>query len=137
MTVHNYRPRQFHRTSIGENPSSGYRDMGSASLAAACPAARSPTRPPARTVTTIPLQPGGLRGKNYIGVASFQRKANRKNLGNIQNINDKKETNGKSQFAIPHIYNNCCLKDKPKSGPSYRKQMVQLRPQALQGESVA
>ena len=30
--------------------------MGSASLAAA--------RPTARTVTTIPLQPGGLRGKN-------------------------------------------------------------------------
>ena len=56
MTVHNYRPRQFHRTLNGENPSSGYRDMGSASLAAACP--------PARTVTTIPLQPGGLRGKN-------------------------------------------------------------------------
>ena len=25
-----------------------------------------PTRPPARTVTTIPLQPGGLRGKNEI-----------------------------------------------------------------------
>ena len=59
MTVHNYRPRQFHRTSNGENPSRGYRDMGSASLAAARPAAR----PPARTVTTIPLQPGGLRGK--------------------------------------------------------------------------
>ena len=59
MTVHNYRPRQFHRTSNGENPSSGYRDMGSASLAAARPTAR----PPARTVTTIPLQPGGLRGK--------------------------------------------------------------------------
>ena len=59
MTVHNYRPRQFHRTSNGENPSSGYRDMGSASLAAARPAAR----PPARTVTTIPLQPEGLRGK--------------------------------------------------------------------------
>ena len=58
MTVHNYRPRQFHRTWNGENPSSGYRDMGSASLAAA--------RPPARTVTTIPLQPGGLRGKNAI-----------------------------------------------------------------------
>ena len=34
--------------------------MGSASLAAARPTAR----PPARTVTTIPLQPGGLRGKN-------------------------------------------------------------------------
>ena len=60
MTVHNYRPRQFHRTSNGENPSCGYRDMGSASLAAA----RPPARPPARTVTTIPLQPGGLRGKN-------------------------------------------------------------------------
>ena len=59
MTVHNYRPRQFHRTSNGENPSSGYRDMGSASLAAA----RPPGRPPARTVTTIPLQPEGLRGK--------------------------------------------------------------------------
>ena len=37
MKVHNYRPRQFHRTSNGENPSSGYRDMGSASLAAARP----------------------------------------------------------------------------------------------------
>ena len=57
MTVHNYRPRQFHKTSNGENPSSSYRDMGSASLAAA--------RPPARTLTTIPLQPGGLRGKNW------------------------------------------------------------------------
>ena len=61
MTVHNYRPRQFHRTSNGENPLRGYRDMGSASLAAG--------RPPARTVTTIPLQPGGLRGKN--GYASY------------------------------------------------------------------
>ena len=40
ITVHNYRPRQFHRTSNGENPSSGYRDMGSASLAAARPTAR-------------------------------------------------------------------------------------------------
>ena len=66
MTVHNYRPRQFHRTSNGENPSSGYRDMGSASLAAARPTARPPARPPARTVTTIPLQPGGLRGKKVI-----------------------------------------------------------------------
>ena len=64
MTVHTYRPRQFHRTSNGENPSSGYRDMGSASLAAARPAAR----PPARTVTTISLQPGGLRGnKKFFG----------------------------------------------------------------------
>ena len=55
MTVHNYRHRQFHRTSNGENLSSGYWDMGSTSLAA--------TRPPGRTVTTIPLQPEGLRGK--------------------------------------------------------------------------
>ena len=39
MTVHNYRPRKFHRTSNGENPSSSYRDMGSTSLAAARPAA--------------------------------------------------------------------------------------------------
>ena len=46
MTVHNYRPRQFHRSLNGENPSSGYRDMGSASLAAARPAARPPARPP-------------------------------------------------------------------------------------------
>ena len=38
LTVHTYKPRQFHRTSNGENPSNGYRDMGSASLAAARPA---------------------------------------------------------------------------------------------------
>ena len=37
ITVHNYRPRQFHRTLNGENPSNGYRDMGSTSLAAARP----------------------------------------------------------------------------------------------------
>ena len=42
MTVHNYRPRHFHKTSNGENPPSGYRDMGSPSLAAACPPARPP-----------------------------------------------------------------------------------------------
>ena len=71
MTVHNYRPRQFYRTSNGENPSSGYRDMGSASLAAARPAARPPARPAARTVTTIPLQPGGLRGKNGYDCEKF------------------------------------------------------------------
>ena len=48
MTVHNYRSRQFHRTSNGENPSSGYRDMGSASLAAARPTAGLPVPPSAR-----------------------------------------------------------------------------------------
>ena len=42
MAVHSYRPRQFHRTSNGENPLSGYRDMGSTSLAAARPPARPP-----------------------------------------------------------------------------------------------
>ena len=47
MTVHNYRPRQFHRTSNGEHPSSGYRYMGSASLAAARPDHDDNT-PPAR-----------------------------------------------------------------------------------------
>ena len=67
MTVVNYRPRQFHRTLSGENPSSGYRDMGSASLAAARPpdhlTASPPAHPPDRTVPIIPFQPGGLRGK--------------------------------------------------------------------------
>ena len=36
--------------------------MGSANLAAARPAAHPP---PTRTVTTIPLQSGGLRGKKW------------------------------------------------------------------------
>ena len=40
--MHNYRPRQFHKTWNGENPSSGCNDMVSANLAAACPAARPP-----------------------------------------------------------------------------------------------
>ena len=43
-------------------PSSGYRDMGSARLAAT----RLDARPPARTGTTIPLQPRGLWGKIYL-----------------------------------------------------------------------
>ena len=47
LTVHTYKPRQFHRTSNGENPSNGYRDMGSASLAAARPD-RDDNTPPAR-----------------------------------------------------------------------------------------
>ena len=46
MTVHNYRTGQFHRTSNGENLSSGYRDMGSASLAANRLPACLPARPP-------------------------------------------------------------------------------------------
>ena len=57
MTVHNYRPRQFHRTSNGENPSSGYRDMGSASLAAARPPARPPE--PWRQYPSSPKGPSG------------------------------------------------------------------------------
>ena len=55
MTVHNYRPRQFHRTSNRENPSSGYRDMGSTSLAAARPTAH----PPARQSARPPARPPG------------------------------------------------------------------------------
>ena len=65
MTLHNYRFRQFHRTSSEENSSSGYREMGSgyremgsANLAAARPAAG----PPTQAMATIPLQPGRLRG---------------------------------------------------------------------------
>ena len=58
MTVHNYRPRQFHRTSNGENPSSGYTKIW-------VPQVWQPlAHPLARTVMTIPLQPG-LRGKNW------------------------------------------------------------------------
>ena len=30
LMLHNYRSRQFHRTSNGINPSSGFKDMGSA-----------------------------------------------------------------------------------------------------------
>ena len=29
LVLHNYRSRQFHRTSNGTNPSSGFKDMGS------------------------------------------------------------------------------------------------------------
>ena len=113
MTLHNYRTRQVHETLNGVNPSSSVRDMRSASLDPICgkfdkflaPAQahmgkmgkwpwqctttgidnstelrmekihqavteiwvpqlwQPPARPPARTVTTIPLQPEGLRGK--------------------------------------------------------------------------
>ena len=48
MTVHNNdhdSAQQFHRTSNGENLSSGYRDMGSANLAAAHVTARPPANP--------------------------------------------------------------------------------------------
>ena len=57
MTLHKFRSRQVHRTSNGVNPSNGFRVMGSA---------RSAARPPARIVMTIPLQPGGLRGKKSL-----------------------------------------------------------------------
>ena len=57
MTVHNYRPRQFHRTSNGENPSRGYRDMGSAF------GSRPPTRPPGPW-RQYPSSPEGWGVKN-------------------------------------------------------------------------
>ena len=113
MTVHNYRSRQVLETLNGVHPSSGFRDMWSAKsgpnlwqiwqvcgpwaspygangrMTWQCttrgidnstelrmekihPAVteiwvpqiwQPPARPPTRTVTTIPLQPGGLRGK--------------------------------------------------------------------------
>ena len=44
MAVHNYRPRQFDRTSNGGNPSYGYKDMGSTNLAAARPWRQYPFR---------------------------------------------------------------------------------------------
>ena len=34
MMLHNYKSRQFHRTSNGINPSSGFKDMGSGPSAA-------------------------------------------------------------------------------------------------------
>ena len=116
MTLHNYRSRQVHETLNGVNPSSSFRDMHSAKSGPnlwqiwqvfgpwASPYGANehmtmimhtyrprpltelrmekirqavteiwvpqvwqpPVRPPARTVTTIPLQPGGLRGKKEI-----------------------------------------------------------------------
>ena len=48
MPMHTYRPRQFHRTSNGENPSSGYRDMGSAIWQPAARPDRDDNTPPAR-----------------------------------------------------------------------------------------
>ena len=63
MTVYTYRPRQFDRTSNGENPSSGYRDMGSASLAAA--------RPPG-TWRQYPSSPEGWWVKTGLRLSNLQ-----------------------------------------------------------------
>ena len=77
MTVHNYRPRKFHRTSNHEKSVKrlkryGFCKSGSRppSRLPACP----PARPPARTVT-IPLQTGGLRGKKGFWLAAHNRGA--------------------------------------------------------------
>ena len=93
MTVHNYRPRQFHRTSNGENPSNGYRDMGSASLAAARPTARRPARqsarPPARPPgpwRQYPSSPEGWGVKKVIRpVLIISHKVNRIYHWNMSN----------------------------------------------------
>ena len=63
MTVHNYRPRQFYRTLNWENPSSGYRDMSSGSLAAA--------RPP-KPWRQYPSSPEGWGVKTYIVTPVYQ-----------------------------------------------------------------
>ena len=78
MTMHNYRPRKFHRTLNGENPWSRYRNMGSASLAA--------TRPPAWTLTTIPLQPKGLRVKKMISLGTIWPWPLTLKTGSIKNV---------------------------------------------------
>ena len=50
ITVHNHRARQFHRTSNGENPSSGSRDMGATNSGSRAPARpdRDDNTPPAQ-----------------------------------------------------------------------------------------
>ena len=64
MTLHSYRPRQFHRTSNGENPSGSFRDMG---YSKSWPVAHPPAH---RGGTTIPLQSEGLRGKSRLSFSS-------------------------------------------------------------------
>ena len=59
MAVHNYRPRQFHRTSEKKS----VKPLQIWVPQVWQPPARPPNRPPARTLTAIPLQPGGLRGE--------------------------------------------------------------------------
>ena len=55
MPVHYYKPRQFHKTSNGENPWSGYREYGFRKLGS-----RPPARPDRDDNT---LQPRRLRGR--------------------------------------------------------------------------
>ena len=81
MTVHNYKSRQIHKTLNGLNPSSHFRARLSAilSLDPICAkfdkflvhgqAHMGKMGPPTRAMTTIPLQPGGLRGENASHVA--------------------------------------------------------------------
>ena len=72
MTVHHYRSIQFHRTSNGENPSSGYRDMGSASLAAARPPASPPACPDRDDNTPPARRAEGVKSLNHImGPSSY------------------------------------------------------------------
>ena len=93
MTVHNYRPRQFHRTWNGENLSSAYRDMGSASLAAA--------RPQVWTMKTIPLQPGGLRGNKKL----YVRETKCKFITHFKAISWRRRSDGRRKL-LPFTF--CC-----------------------------
>ena len=57
MTVHNYRPRQFHRTANRENPSSSYRDgFRKSGSRLACRANVHPPTRPDRDDNTQPAQ---------------------------------------------------------------------------------
>ena len=78
MTVHNYRPRQFHRTLNGENPSSGYRNMGSASLAAARPIAR-----PSGPWRQYPSSPEGWGVWTYFWNTFYYHENNKANLRDL------------------------------------------------------
>ena len=58
-TLHNYRSKPFHRTLNGENPSSGFRVMGSVK------SGTSRARPRARSGKIIPVHPEVLRGNTW------------------------------------------------------------------------
>ena len=67
--------------------------MGSVSLAAA--------RPAIRTVTTIPLQLGGLRGKNEMDPASIVEDTERKRFHSQMDAQEDAQTDGRADKLKP------------------------------------